>query len=272
MKIMALLTCFNRKDKTIECIKSLIKDNSIDWNFIIVDDKSTDGTQEALKLFGNVTLITGNGHCFYSGGMRLAIGHALKQDLSSFDYIMMLNDDVLFEEGAISKLVRYLNNRNSIMVGATCDSNGKLSYGGVILESKYKPRYGIVMSKHEPILCDTFNANCVLIPTNIFKSLENINDIYEHAMGDFDYGLSAKRKGYEILVSNFFVGICNDNDISNTWRDSNVSRLNRFKKKESPKGLPFKQWFYYLNKNHSFFVAVIYSIVPYVKIVFKIGT
>ena len=48
MKFCVLLTCFNRKEKTINCIKSLSQGNKSQIDFIVVDDGSTDGTADAL--------------------------------------------------------------------------------------------------------------------------------------------------------------------------------------------------------------------------------
>lgn len=267
MKILVLLTCYNRKEKTINCINSLIKEKGIKWKFIIVDDQSTDGTPEALKKFEEVEIINGNGKCFYSGGMRIAIKTAKEYSLDTFDYIMLINDDVVFHDDAVLKLIDYLNGDKAIMIGATNDDKGNLSYGGVILKSKFKPKYDIVMSTKSRLSCDTFNANCVLIPKDIFIKLDNIDQTYEHAMGDYDYGLVAHDNGINIYVSNFFVGKCNDNTIDGTWRDKNLDRIKRYKLKETTKGLPFKQWFYYLYKNHGLLVAIVYSIIPYIKII-----
>ena len=49
MKITVLFTCFNRKEKTMECVKRLVEGNkNIQFDFVIVDDGSTDGTAETL--------------------------------------------------------------------------------------------------------------------------------------------------------------------------------------------------------------------------------
>ena len=88
-------------------------------------------------------------------------------------------------------------------------------------------------------------------------------------MGDFDYGFSAVRKGYEIRASEKFVGVCVDNPVQNSWRNPEFSRKERLSMKESPKGLPGKEWFHYLNKNYQIFTAIIYSLIPYLRILLK---
>lgn len=270
MNILVLFTCYNRKEKTIRCINSLVKNNSCNIQFLILDDNSTDGTKEALEKFDNAIVIEGDGNSFYSGGMRKIIAKAKKMDLTKYDYVMIINDDVLFYPNIVEKMVMLSKQNKGVIVGATCDSNGNLSYGGVIKTRKIKPEFKAVISSNEKLVkCDTFCANCVLIPIYIFIKVDNIDNKYKHAMGDFDYGFSIIKEGYNIYASNFYVGICNDNPVKGTWRDTSLPRKIRFRKKESVKGLPFKEYFYYLNKNHGFITAVIYSITPYVRILLK---
>lgn len=266
--VLGLMTCFNRKEKTVKAIENLIKGNpGIEFSFIVADDASTDGTGAALKQFSNTVVLEGNGNLYYSGGMRLAIQCA-KECGKDYDYCLLFNDDVEFFDAAIEKLSS--KEEAVIWVGPTCDETGKLSYGGIVKTSSWRPKTEIVMAdSEEGMQCDTFNANCVLIPWEIFKKLGNIDECYTHSMGDFDYGFEAGKKGYKIKVSNEFVGVCNDNPVAVSWRNTELSRKERLKRKESPKGLPGKEWFHYLKKQYHMETAVIYSIVPYVRIVLK---
>lgn len=268
IRILGLVTCFNRKEKTKNTLLKLVHGNeNVNFNFIVVDDKSNDGTFEMLQSISNVQIINGNGNLFYSGGMRKAINIALRTS-EHYDYCMLFNDDVDFYSKAIENLVKQCN--KTIIVGPTCEKDGHtISYGGVIKTSKWRPSFKIVMSTSKKILnCDTFNANCVLIPWNIFVKMGNMDEKYTHSLGDFDYGLSARKKGFKITVLDQFVGMCENNRIAGSWADTSLTRLNRLKKKECPKGLPRNEWFYYLKKNYSYATAMIYSIIPYIRILF----
>lgn len=269
-KVLGLFTCYNRREKTIRCVESLLEDSGIDWSFIVTDDRSTDGTSEALQKYSQITLIKGNGSCFYSGGMRLAIDAAKKKYIKEkYDFVMLLNDDVEFDKKVVSRLINALDEKNAIMVGATKNTEGKLSYGGVIKLSKFGPKFKIVMSENGIYECDTFNANCVLIPSEIFFDLDNIDPIYLHSLGDFDYGLAAKRKGIKIYVADFFVGTCNDNSQQGSWLDKSLSIQQRFKRKESVKGQPWRIWFYFTKKNFNVLSACLYTANDFIKILFK---
>lgn len=267
-KVLGLMTCYNRKEKTVRALNNLIQGNpEMDFSFIVADDGSTDGTFEELQKLSQATILRGNGQLFYSGGMRLAIGEA-KNAGKQYDYCLLFNDDVDFVPSAIEDLCK--KDDSCIWVGPTSDEQGSLSYGGVIKSSKWRPKTEIVMGEGaEGKVCDTFNANCVLIPWKIFEQLENIDEVYTHSMGDFDYGFSARRKGFTIKVSDTFVGECPDNPVAVSWRNTELSFKERLRRKESPKGLPGKEWFHYLNKNYNVLTAVIYSMIPYLRILLK---
>ena len=269
VKIVGLMTCFNRKEKTISCISKLLQGNPhIDFSFIVADDNSTDGTQVALDTIPDVILLCGTGSWFYSGGIRLAMQYALDK-IENFDYCLLFNDDVEFNDSAIEKMLSIASGKE-IIVGPTCDSNGKISYGGVIKKSKCFPKFEIIDGRSPRAKsCDTFNANCVLIPWNIFKELGNMDPVYSHSLGDFDYGFKASKNRIPIWVCNFFVGKCNDNLLTESWRDPELSRIERLRKKESPKGLPRREWWHYLKKNYSIWTAIVYSITPYIRIILK---
>ena len=53
------------------------------------------------------------------------------------------------------------------------------------------------------------------------------------------------------------------------WRNVELSRKRRVQLKESAKGLPFKEYFHYLNKQYNFFTAIAYSLIPYIRILLK---
>ena len=268
IRVLGLMTCFNRKEKTVKALEKLIQGNpQIEFSFVVADDASTDGTAEALQKFPGVTVLSGDGNLFYSGGMRLAIQHA-KTAGAEYDFCLLFNDDVDFFAHGLETLCK--KKKGIIWVGATSDEEGNLSYGGVVKTSNWRPKTKIIKSDDEEgTVCDTFNANCVRVPWDIFMALDNIDPVYTHSMGDFDYGFCAVRKGYEIRVADGFVGVCPDNPVSVSWRNTELSRKERLRRKESPKGLPTKEWFHYLNKNYHLLTAIVYSTIPFVRILLK---
>lgn len=262
MKILAIFTCFNRKNLTERSIQTLSCNKKVQFDYVVVDDASTDGTVEMLKKQPyQIDLVEGDGNLFWNGGMHKAIEYA-KREHPDYAYYMLMNDDTRFVQGIFDEMLPYLR-ADAVMVGAICGDHGELSYGGI------KYTRGIKYDKLGPegseVNCSTFNANCAIIPHDIFMQV-GIDPYYKHSIGDFDYGLQISRLGYEIKIYPKYVGQCNDNSLLRTWQDPALSRKERFQLKESRKGLPFGDWFHFLHKNFGLGTALLRSITPYIKI------
>lgn len=276
--VTVMLTCYNRIKYTIPCVEALVEGNpKVSFHFIITDDNSTDGTKEALeKLPYSITLLSGNGQLFWNGGMEKTLDCALTKSEKT-DYYLLVNDDVEFFKGSIEALIKRQKEApkeevcsKAVIVGSTEDRDGRTSYGGVKLLSKRFARFALVEPSEVYEECDTFNGNCVLIPREVFFKAGNVDSVYRHSMSDYDYGMRIRKLGYTIYNSSEHVGKCNDNDVVGSWRDVTLKRGERLKKKESPKGLPRRDWYHFIRKNYGFFPAIYHSITPYIRILLGI--
>ncbi|MCR4739213.1 MAG: glycosyltransferase [Lachnospiraceae bacterium] len=269
-EIKVILTCHNRCGMTVSAVRSIHDTNPENrYSFIIVDDNSNDDTVE--KINGliaegfDITLIKGPGTLYYSGGMREGMDHALNH--ADSDYYLIINDDVSFYDGIIDRMIRYALSENGkqedVLVGCTVDDGGMITYGGIKYIKGIKYR---LVGPGEDTLCDTFNANCVLIGSRVFRTVPCLDDVYLHSLGDFDYGFSISKRDYKIRTFSEPVGICTGNPGEGSWLDPSLGRLERLKLKESPKGAPFKQWFYYLYKNFGLLSALLHGFTPFLRI------
>lgn len=274
IKVIVALTCFNRAEKTVNCVESLVKYNSnLDFYFVIVDDNSSDDTVarlNSLEIPARMEIIETEGNLYYSGGMKVALEHILSEQEAFADYVLLVNDDVLFLDKAIEKMVQQEQiHKGVVIVGATCDAEGNQSYGAV----KYDDRKHMKAKKltiHDcNVEADTFNANCVLIPMDVIRRVGGFDAKFIHSLGDYDYGLQLSERGNKIFSTSEYVGICNKNSKKGTWLDTTLPRLKRIKLKESIKGSPMRQWWYFTKKHFGYHVAVKSLISPYIRIIFR---
>lgn len=281
MKILVIFTCHNRKEKTENCIRTLVGGNrDCQFTFVAVDDNSADGTPQMLETLHekegyDIHLLRGNGNLFYSGGMLMGMEYALEKFRTgkgaistpdgSYEYLLMINDDVSFYNGCVKKMIGQSREQGgAVIVGAMCDCAGRISYGAIKYIKGIK--YQTLGIKEWEVSADTFCANCVLIPYEAFRKTGIMDGHYVHSLGDFDYGLSLKRAGYPIHISKEYAGVCEDNPRTGGWRDTTLSRKERIRQKESIKGAPTKQWFYFLKKNFGLLTAVKGCVTPYIRI------
>ena len=262
MKITALLTCFNRKEKTLACLRNLEMQvlPRTELKYVVVDDGSTDGTGEAVKHeFPAARLIRGNGSLFWCGGMRVAWSHAAEDDP---DYYLMVNDDTLLNPDALDALLKIAPDPNApvIAVAAICDpTTGEATYGGQLHGSGLIAPDGVVHA------CDTLNGNAVLVTRAAFQAIGMLHGAYSHAMGDLDYGNLARRNGIPIFQSAHFLGTCSRNSSENTWMDRSLGRAERLRRLRSKKGLPLMEWMVF-NRRNAGWSWPFKTISPYVRV------
>lgn len=238
-----LLTCHNRKDITLQCLKQLYIQQSKLMDIFLCDDGSTDGTYEAIKKeYPNVHIFKGNGNLFWNRGMLAAWEMACFT--KEYDAYIWLNDDAFLYKDAISEMIECssLCKDNSIICGAFCTNNGEFSYGG-----RRKNNSNVIPNG---MLQDIYwlNGNCVLIPKSITGKIGLLDKMFQHHLGDYDYGLRAIEAGFKIFSTRIYIGECTPNNIKNNRaRKDGLSIINRFKRLYSPLGdNPFIQFRYTL--------------------------
>lgn len=254
VRIGVALACFNRREKTRNCLAALYTAAAplrsiATLDVVVSDDRSTDGTVSMLaEQFPDVEVIHGSGQLFWAGGMRAAFGRLLARNL---DQYLWLNDDAILFPDALEGLlttqnqIQKVTGSAGIVVGSTCDDKGQTSYGGL---RRRKGRLGALSFERmvpngEAQQCDTHNGNVVLISKRAATALGNLDAGFRHAMADMDYGLRARAAGIPVWVMPGYAGRCDmDHPIAGSFRDNTLPLSDRWRTLTSPKGLPFDSW------------------------------
>ena len=272
--VVAVLTCFNRKPLTLDCLAALKASADragVKLRAIVVDDASTDGTAGAVKeRFDWVEVVAGSGSLYWNRGMHLGFGRALQQDA---DHYLWLNDDTLLLPDGLQRLLdqssalRQASGHPAIVVGTTSDPSGRVSYGGSVAHSRFRRfSYRPVWSEHRPLACDVMNGNCVLLPREVAVRVGNLDPVFEHAMGDTDYALRARRAGYRLYVAAGLVGRCSNNSASGTFNDRSLPLARRWRLMLGRKGLPWRSWLRF-TRQHGGVLWPLYFSWPYAKLI-----
>lgn len=252
MKIAVLLTTFNRKQKTLDCLKALQTLDlpvGTELDIHLTDDASADGTAQGVnKYFPSVQVYNGTGQLYWAGGMRYTWKKALE---TKPDYYLLLNDDTLLFKNALSVLLNLSLQikKPSIFIGSTVDeSTGKTSYGGSKLTSKTFWKSSKIEASSALSQCDFANANIMLVPNAIVEQIGILSEGYTHSLADYDYTLKAKKAGFDVIVAPGFLGSCVD-DHGNNWKSENTSLKERIQYLKSPKGLAYNEYLKFI-KDH----------------------
>lgn len=268
-KIAVLLTCFNRREMTLSCVRrinSQVNIDDLEIEIFLSDDNSTDGTAQAVNSeFPFVKVLHGNGSLYWGGGMRLADATAW---VTRPDFTLWLNDDVVLEANAIRQLVNAADatERRSLIVGAVQDpSTGLVNYGGHACADKTRPlRTTLVPPNGVLQSVDTMNGNVVLVPAAIRAAIGTVDIAFSHNMGDMDYAFRAKAARFGVHLVGDFVGSCATNTTKAGWKDPSVPLRQRLQQLVSPKGLPPKEWLTF-SRRHSGWRWPRYFASPYIR-------
>ncbi|MBX3427101.1 MAG: glycosyltransferase family 2 protein [Pirellulales bacterium] len=262
--IAVLLTCFNRRETTLRCLRALAEQAvpaGHELRIYLTDDGSTDGTGDAVRNeFPAATVLQGDGNLYWCGGTRLAWDAACPSD-----YYLWLNDDVELQPGAIETLVqvqRDSGDPRTIVVGATRDPDTKATVtGGMRRQSWHNVR--VISPAGLPQMCDSINGNIVLVPHAADEIIGGLDPAYTHFFADGDYGLRARKAGLPVLLAPQHLGECKLNPVANTSFDANLSFRRRWQKLLGPKGYrPPRQWWAFV-RAHAPRPKVLYWATPY---------
>jgi GT2 family glycosyltransferase len=255
ISLCALLTCFNRRESTLACLRALqasVGLENVQLSAVLVDDGSRDGTASAVReAFDWVQVIEHQGEpLFWCRGMHQALAQA---QLGNHDHYLLLNDDTLLRPDAVARLLAChaelvaAHGQPALVVGSTQDAgDGHLTYGGQRRTARHRPvNFGRVVPSEVPQRLDTFNGNVVLLPADVVARVGNLDAAYEHAMGDTDYGLRALQAGVGVWLAPGFHGTCSNNAVAGTFTDSALPLRRRWHDMMSRKGLPWRSWLHF---------------------------
>jgi GT2 family glycosyltransferase len=252
-KLAVLITAHNRKASTLNCLNTLFTQKSLlknlAFSIFLVDDGCTDGTPQAVvEQFPSVEILKGTGSLYWCGGTHLAFAKALQYN---FEYYLWLNDDTNLHATALAALVNVnSSNPNAIVVGSLKDPiTTHHTYGGVRRVKSWHPlKFEAVHPQKMPLPIDTMNGNLVLIPRSAAHIVGNLDASFTHGIGDFDYGLRARKLGVKLLLAPGYQGTCTRNHIKNTWEDKTLPFYKRWNKIKTPHGLPPREWAFFAKR------------------------
>lgn len=129
--VTSVVVTFNRKKYLEENLNALLCQNDVDSDIIVVDNASTDGTEELVKSFissypNRIHYINTKKNLGGAGGFNIGIKEAIKR---GYKYAWIMDDDSIPEKGALSSLIKkaaVLNDNFSFLGSTVLWTNGKI--------------------------------------------------------------------------------------------------------------------------------------------------
>ena len=251
MHIAVLLTCHNRREKTVACLEALFRaevPEDVALDVYLIDDGSTDCTADAVRSrFPHVHIHQGDGNLYWSGGMRAAWSQAIASGVQ-YEAFLWLNDDTFVYSDAVLCLIESfeVSNRQALLCATVVSSTtGEPTYGGKdgVSPGCLRPTGGLTQCK---ITC----GNCVLIPRVIFERIGMIDSCFTHAIGDFDYSLRVAKAGFKCFILPKAIGVCDSNPQKPRWCQPEIPFRERLANLYSPLGYAQPRPYFIYNTRH----------------------
>ncbi|MCK5459618.1 glycosyltransferase family 2 protein [Candidatus Parcubacteria bacterium] len=206
MKIYALMTIHNRKKLTIECLDCIYKQTYANFEVIVVDDGSTDGSKNAIMAkYPQTTILKGDGNLWWTAGMNKGLRYILNK-ADENDVVLTLNDDTEFNSDFFTKLIAiHLKNKNSCIGTLLKNFYDKniIEDSGINIDWK-KYLYNIILyDKNKSLITvDAISCRGTLIPIKIFKKIGIFNQKrLPHYFADYEFFIRAKRVEFKLFIS-----------------------------------------------------------------------
>lgn len=202
--VSIIIPVWNKLELTMQCLTAIAKNTEYeDYEVIIIDNASSDGTKDFLKtLDGDIKIITNEENL----GFAKASNQGAK--IASGEYLVFLNNDTIPQKSWLTNLVKTIQSSKKIgIVGSKLfypddtiqHCGASMRYDKKFFRHQYK-----YLHKNHPLVnykrkLDAVTAACFITPKSLFYNLNYFDEKYLNGCEDMDYCTSVRENGHEII-------------------------------------------------------------------------
>lgn len=202
--VSIIVPVFNRVELTRQCLTALAAvTHGVEYEVIVVDDGSTDGTQEFLaSLGGDVQIVQNEANSGFAKSCNRGAAVARGQ------YLVFLNNDTIPLDGWLQALVDEVEAHSDVAVVGSklLYEDGTIQHAGVVFSKVVFTPYHIyrrlsgdhpVVNRRREFQCVT--AACTLIRRDVFEVAGRFDEGYRNSFEDVDLCLKIRERGWRII-------------------------------------------------------------------------
>tara|TARA_Y100000590_G_scaffold439725_1_gene564152 strand:- start:453 stop:1337 length:885 start_codon:yes stop_codon:yes gene_type:complete len=204
---------YNRVKDTLQILGSLSQQTYRDFQVIVVNDGSTDGTSAKVnQWFPTTKVLHTPGDYWWSATINEGVKYVMGVGDQESDYIMIINNDVDFAEDFLTRMTKSMGEKKDrILNPISLDNSGNgivVSSGGRVVSwwlalhsHSYAGRNVSTLEEQEPSEADFLSGRGTLMPLSIFSKIGLYNQYrLPQVHSDYEFTWRAKRFGYEVLL------------------------------------------------------------------------
>jgi GT2 family glycosyltransferase len=206
-RVTILVLNWNAWEVTCDCLRSLARLEYDNYEVVVIDNGSTDGSVQKLRQqFADLTILENGANLGFAAGNNVGVRYALDH---CAQYVLLLNNDTLVSPSCLSALVRIAQSDNRIGILNPkiyySDPPDRIWYAG----GSFSPWFGF--ARHEGMkkrTCDfrdstrevTFITGCAfLIKGEVIRRIGLLDESFFMVCEDADWSLRARRAGFKAM-------------------------------------------------------------------------
>lgn len=199
-----VIPVLNKVELTKQCLVALADvTQGVDYEVIIVDNGSSDGTQEFLGQLGGDVQVIRNPDNF---GFAKACNQGAQA--ANGQYLVFLNNDTIPVKGWLNALVQEVEAHQDVgVVGSKLlYADGTVQHAGVVFSRSWLTPY----HHHRRVAADlpflnqrrefqSVTAACMLVRRDLFSRADGFDERYRNGFEDVDLCLKIKQQGWRVV-------------------------------------------------------------------------
>jgi GT2 family glycosyltransferase len=203
MALSIIIVSFNTKDLLQKCLQSVFQQTKgIDFELIVVDNHSTDGSPEMVKKkFPQVKLIENKTNL----GFAQANNQGIKKGKG--EYLLLLNSDTKIKSNALEKLVSLARKKKDLGIagprllnldGTPQPSTGSFYTLPITFISLFRGDRYLRQSPSQTKKVDWVMGACFLIKREVTKKVGYLDEKFFMYVEEMEYCYRAQKAGFEV--------------------------------------------------------------------------
>lgn len=205
-RVLVIVLNYNKKDMLMECLESLQKQAYPSCDVVVVDNASSDGSQDAVRdQHPHIDLLCNDTNLGAIGGRNAGFEYARKK--YDFDYLLFLDDDAEVAVNSIEGLVNALNVDPD--AGIACGKTYVNFESGILMSAGIREQLYLGRCYDRGAgdrdqgqydkdgYVDACGAFAFMIRVTLFEELQGFDPVFTpYGWEDVDLCLRARARGY----------------------------------------------------------------------------
>jgi|KBSSwiStaDraftv2_1062776.scaffolds.fasta_scaffold291404_2 GT2 family glycosyltransferase len=193
--VHVLLPVHNRREVTRGFVRCLKAQTYPEIRLIVIDDGSTDGTQEVVRQeYPSAEFIRGDGTWWWAGCLQRGFDCLRKKWIKETDIVLFANDDTTFAPDYVERAVRFLDGKKNCMLLSRIRNavTGEVDESGVCADL----RKMTFREAKEPALINCLATRGLFLRWGDVQKVGGFHPIIlPHYLSDYEFTIRATRRG-----------------------------------------------------------------------------